>query len=67
MTPSSYAKNEVRNGRFPMIVIEPGLFGSFWLHDADYKMLEGKAYTSRDAAEKARSKIIEKASKLIAA
>lgn len=64
--PATYAKNEVANGRFPMMVIEAGEYGTYWLHDADYRMLDGKAYTSREAAEKARSKIVAKAVKLAA-
>lgn len=63
-TPAAYAKNEVVNGRFPMMVIEPGEHGTFWLHDAEFRMLDGKAYTSREGAEKARSKFIERASRL---
>lgn len=64
-TPATYAKNEITNGRFPMMVIEAGEYGTFWLHDADYRMLDGKAYNSREAAEKARSKFIEKASRWV--
>lgn len=59
--PITYAKNEVANGRFPMMVIEPGEYGTFWLHDGDYKMLDCKSFPSREAAEKFRSKIVDKA------
>jgi hypothetical protein len=62
-TPFTYAKNEIQNGRFPMIVIEAGEYGTFWLHDADYRMLDCKAFTSREAAEKARSRFLDKAMK----
>lgn len=63
LKPITYAKNEIAIGRFPMMVIESGEFGTFWLHDTDYKMLDCKSFNSREAAEKFRSKIIEKASK----
>lgn len=61
LKPINYAKQELAAGRFPMMVIETGENGTFWLHDADFRMLDCKAFTSRGAAEKFRSKIIEKA------
>lgn len=61
--PLAYAKQEIAAGRHPSIIIEPGEFGTFWLHDGDWKMLDAPAYLSREAAAKARSKIIEKAYK----
>ncbi|MFC3206862.1 hypothetical protein [Aquamicrobium soli] len=64
-TPAAYAKDEVTNGRFPHMTIQAGECGTFWLHDADYRMLDGKAYTSREAAEKARSRFVEKAARWI--
>jgi hypothetical protein len=64
-TPATYAKNEVTNGRFPHMTIQAGEYGTFWLHDADFRMLDGKAYISREAAEKARSGFIDKASRWI--
>lgn len=64
--PIAYAKNEIENGRFPMMVIEAGAFGTFWLHDNDYRMLDCKGFTSREAAEKFRSKTLDKALKVSA-
>lgn len=63
MTPFQYAKTEFAAGRFPSIMIEPGISAGFWLHDGDFKALKGKCYTSREAAEKDRSKILTKAQK----
>lgn len=64
--PLSYAKRVIRSGTHPMMVIEPGAYGTFWLHDADYRMLDCKAFASKEAAETFRSKIIEKAVRLAA-
>ena len=61
--PSTYAKNEIANGRFPMMIIEGGQNGTFWLHDGDFRMLDCKGFTSREAAEKFRSKTLDKAAK----
>lgn len=63
MTPAQYAKTKVTNGEFPMMIIELGNFNTFWLHDSDYKMLQHKAFTSMEAAEKYRSKVIEAATR----
>jgi hypothetical protein len=40
-----------------------GAAGSFWLCDGDFKPLAGRHYSSREAAEKARSRILDKARK----
>lgn len=61
MTPFQYAKNEFAAGRFPQMMIEPGLSAGFWLVDADWKSLKSKCYVSREAAEKDRSKILGRA------
>ena len=66
MTAAQYAKNETLNGRFPSMLVVAGEFGTFWLESADYRTLDGACFTSREAAEKARSKAIEKAAKFIA-
>jgi hypothetical protein len=63
MTPAKYAKAKIQNGEFPMMVIEAGEHGTFWLHDCDFKMLDCKAFTSKESAEKFRSKVIERASR----
>ncbi|UYE95859.1 hypothetical protein KNLIENLN_00046 [Sinorhizobium phage NV1.1.1] len=63
LKPITYAKNEIKNGRFPMMVIEAGEFGTFWLHDNDYRMLDCKGFTSREAAERFRSKTLDRAIK----
>ena len=65
MTPIAYAKNEIKNGRFPMIVISGGEYGTYWLHDADWRMLDCRAFNSKEAAEKFRSKTLDKAAKVI--
>lgn len=65
MTPTKYAKNETINGRFPQMSVVPGEFGTFWLEDSNYRTLDGACFTSREAAEKARSKAIEKAARYI--
>lgn len=67
MTPAQYAKQEITNGRFPMMVVQPGEHGTFWLHDGDFRMLDGRCFTSREAAEKLRSKIIQTATNKYAA
>lgn len=64
-TPTQYAKQQITAGAFPMMVIEAGRFNTFWLHDSDYRMLDSKAFTSREAAEKARSRAIDSARRLI--
>ncbi len=64
--PVTYAKQEIAAGRFPMMVIEAGQYGTFWLHDRDYRMLDCKSFSSKEAAEKYRSKIIDKAHKIAA-
>jgi hypothetical protein len=66
MTATQYAKNEIINGRFPSMQVVPGEFGTFWLESADCRTLDGACFTSREAAEKARSKALDKAAKFIA-
>ena len=58
MTPHQYTKAEILAGRHPMICIEAGVFGDFYLRDGDWRALAGKSYASRDAAERARSNAI---------
>lgn len=62
-SPIKYAKEMVAAGKFPMMVIEPGENGTFWLHDADFNMLDCMPFMSREKAELHRSKIIAKAGK----
>ena len=63
MTPATYAKNEIKAGRFPSMMISAGQNGTFWLDDAEFKTLENACFMSREAAEQARSKAIDKAMK----
>jgi len=56
---AAYVRNEIKAGRFPSIMIDAGNNGTFWLHDADWRMLDHKTLTSREAAENMRSKAIE--------
>ena len=65
MTATQYAKQETINGRFPSMLVVPGEFGTFWLESAEYQTLDGACFTSREAAELARSKAIQKAAKYI--
>lgn len=62
-TLNTYAKKEIAAGRFPNISIKPGEYGTFWLYDADWNLLDCKTLTSREAAEKLRTKAIEAAMK----
>jgi len=64
---AAYVKNEVVNGRFPTVMIQTGEYGTFWLYDAEWKLLDCKVLTSREAAEKLRSKAIDAAVKRWAA
>lgn len=62
MKPFNYAKNEILAGKFPQI----GIFhvaGSYYLTDADDKLLSGKTYDSKEAAITDRSKILDRARK----
>lgn len=61
MKPIEYAKQEVAAGRFPMMVIEAGEAGTFWMHDRDFRMLDCKPFLSRERAEKFRSDVVSKA------
>ena len=63
MKPIEYAKQEVAAGRFPMMLIEAGQAGTFWVHDRDFGMLDCKPFLSREKAEKFRSDVVSKASK----
>jgi hypothetical protein len=60
MTPTQYAKREMSEGRFPSMPITDAA-GVLYLCDGDWNILEGKAYATKDAAETARSKILDRA------
>lgn len=64
-TPFQYAKQMMQAEKFPTMTIVAGENGTFWLHDADWKMLDGKAYLSKDAAMKHRSQIIDRARRAV--
>ncbi len=64
---AAYIKNEITNGRFPTVTIKPGEYGTYWMYDGDWKLLDCKTLTSREAAENLRSKAIEAAVKRWAA
>lgn len=55
------APDNIEDDAEAMAILAAGEFGTFWLHDADWKMLDGKAYSSKDAAMKGRSQIIDRA------
>jgi len=64
---TAYIKNEITEGRFPTIMIEAGEFGTFWMYDGDWKILDCKTLTSRESAENLRSKAIEAGTRKYAA
>lgn len=66
MTLTQYAKQEITSGRFVETSIVPGEFGTFWIEDRNYRTIDGACFNSREAAEKARSKAIDKAMKFAA-
>jgi hypothetical protein len=61
MTPTQYAKQEFRAGRFPSMPVY-GVGGAFYLCDNDWNILKGgKAYVAKDIAIADRSKILDRA------
>lgn len=62
MTPLQYAKACLSSGKFIQIWIAHTA-GVFWLEDNDGSILKGPHFTSREAAEKARSNVVAKALK----
>ena len=67
MKVAAYIKKEITEGRFPMIMIKSGEYGTFWLYDADWQILDCKTLMSFEVAEKLRSKAIEAGTKKYAA
>lgn len=65
MTALQYAKAKIAAGQFANMTIEPGQYGTFWLGDDNFNSFPGASFTSREAAEKARSKILDKAMKAV--
>lgn len=65
MTPFQYAKSKIAAGQFANMVISAGQFGTYWIEDENFSSLKGACFTSREAAEKARSKAIDKAMKIV--
>lgn len=62
MTPMQYARTQIAAGRFAdMAIVE--FCGAFYLCDSDYNLLKGKAFSSRDIAQRERSKVIDRALK----
>ena len=62
MTPQQFASSKISSGAFPSMTAEP-VMGQHYLHDDTGRMLKGPGYPSRDAAEAARSKILDRAHK----
>lgn len=58
-TVSQFIAAERLAGRFPSMPID-GAAGRFWLCDSDWRPLRGRHYESRQAAELARSKALER-------
>ena len=58
-TVAQYARAERNAGRFPSMPID-GAAGRFWLCDSDWRPLSGRHYDSRQAAELARSRALDR-------
>lgn len=65
MTLQAYINNEIKAGRFPQTSItSAAACNGFWLEDGDFNPIA--FFASREAAEKARSKAIVKATRKFA-
>lgn len=66
LTAFGYVKRAYKEQRFPAIFIEH-ISGQFYLTDVDHNLLAGPGFATQDAAAQARSKVLDRASRLIAA
>ena len=59
LTPAQYVKAERTAGRFPSMIVKDYGGGKHYLHDNDWNLLGGKGYDSKEAAQKAITKILD--------
>lgn len=64
ITALTYAKNELKAGRFPTITIYT-VCGEHHLADSEYRLLRDPSFKTHADAVAARSKILDKAGKLV--
>jgi hypothetical protein len=67
LSAAQLAKREYQAGRSAASAVQVEHFmGAYYLADSDYHLLADASFPSRDAANAARSKILDKARKYIA-